>query len=73
MVVFILEALVVLCNEALVVFLLETLVVFLLETLVVFFFRVPLKAAGLLLVVFSLGTNFDMLLLLLYYNIKVGI
>ena len=65
MVVFILEALVVLWNEAL--------VVFLLETLVVFFFRVPLKAAGLLLVVFSLGTNFDMLLLLLYYNIKVGI
>ena len=65
MVVFILEALVVLRNEAL--------VVFLLETLVVFFFRVPLKAAGLLLVVFSLGTNFDMLLLLLYYNIKVGI
>ena len=65
MVVFILEALVVLWNE--------TLVVFLLETLVVFFFRVPLKAAGLLLVVFSLGTNFDMLLLLLYYNIKVGI
>ena len=65
MVVFILEALVVLWNEAL--------VVFLLETLVVFFFRVPLKAAGLLLVVFSLGTNFDMLLLLLYYIIKVGI
>ena len=65
MVVFIFEALVVLWNEAL--------VVFLLETLVVFFFRVPLKAAGLLLVVFSLGTNFDMLLLLLYYNIKVGI
>ena len=65
MVVFILEALVVLWNE--------TLVVFLLETLVVFFFRVPFKAAGLLLVVFSLGTNFDMLLLLLYYNIKVGI
>ena len=65
MVVFIFEALVVLWNEAL--------VVFLLETLVVFFFRVPLKAAGLLLVVFSLGANFDMLLLLLYYNIKVGI
>ena len=65
MVVFILEALVVLWNEAL--------VVFLLETLVVFFFRVPLKAAGLLLVVFSLGTTFDTLLLLLYHNIKVGI